>query len=239
MRAGDDAARPPGRMLVLIRHGESTANLEGRYAGWSDVALTQAGIEQARAAGRKLRQAGLEFDLCYTSVLKRATHSLWHCLDAMDRTWVPVVNSWRLNERHYGALQGLSKAETELAFGRDQVRLWRRGFGTRPPAAGDADRLGIQNDCRYGGLDPADIPGSESMQDTVVRLELLWDHAIAPSVASGRRVLVVAHGTTLRAFSRLLSGLRDEEVERMEVPNGAPFVYELDHELKTERVRRL
>jgi len=225
--------------LVLMRHGESTANLDGRYAGWSDVPLTDAGIEQARVAGRMLREAGLDFDLCFTSVLQRATLSLRYCLEAMDRSWLPTVHSWRLNERHYGALQGLSKAETEAAFGREQVRLWRRGFFTRPPAAGAEDRRRIQDDRRYLGLDSADIPWSESMHDSVVRLTPLWHDVIAPSVASGKRVLVVAHGTTLRAFTRLLSGLPEEEVEQIEVPNGRPIVYELDRELQTRGVRRM
>jgi 2,3-bisphosphoglycerate-dependent phosphoglycerate mutase len=222
-----------------MRHGESTANLDGTYAGWSDVSLTSAGIEQARAAGRLLKEEGLEFDLCFTSVLRRATHTVWHCLDAMDRTWLPVRTSWRLNERHYGALQGLDKAGTEATFGPQQVRSWRRGYTTRPPAAAPEARRASLADPRYATLDPADVPCSESMHDTVVRLRPLWEEAIAPGILRGERVLVVAHGTSLRALMKLLSDLREEEIEQVEIPNGVPTVYELDGSLRVVGVRPL
>lgn len=234
--AGNDARLQTGAAykLVLMRHGESTANLDGSYAGWMDVPLTATGIGQARSAGLMLRGACLDFDVCYTSVLKRATQTAWHCLDAMERTWLPVVHSWRLNERHYGALQGLSKAETESSFGKEQVRLWRRGYETRPPALAPADRRKIQDDPRYATLCPREIPLSESMRDAVLRVLPLWQDAIAPCVANGKRVLIVAHGTTIRAFAGLLGGLSEAEVERVEVPNGIPLVYELDAQLRPD-----
>jgi len=213
--------------LVLMRHGESTANLDGTFAGWLDVPLTATGVDQARTAGRVLREAGMEFDLCYTSVLKRAIRSAWHTLDAMDRCWLPMEGSWRLNERHYGALQGRSRADTVRAFGEKQVRSWRRSFDQRPPPL-SRDYVLAAHDRRYADI-PADaLPASESMQDTVTRLLPLWRERIEPQVAAGRRILVVAHGTTLRAFAVILGGMRPDEAEAVEIPNALPVVYRLD-----------
>lgn len=219
--------------LVLMRHGESTANLDDAFAGWLDVPLTATGVEQARAAGRVMRDCGLEFDICFTSVLQRATHSAWHCLDVMDRSWLPVERSWRLNERHYGALQGLSKAETAARYGTEQVRVWRRTFDTRPPALPCGDPS-TAHDLRYAALLPEQLPLSESMHDTVLRLRPLWEKYIAPQLASGQRPLIVAHGTTLRAFACTLGAMSGSEVEKLEVPNGAPIVYELDAQLRVQ-----
>lgn len=217
--------------LVLMRHGESTANLDGTFAGWLDVPLTAAGVEQAHAAGRALRGAGMEFDACYTSVLKRAIQSAWHTLEAMDRCWLPEERSWRLNERHYGALQGRSRADTVRAFGQEQVRSWRRSFDQRPPPLPQPDVLAA-HDRRYADIPAEAMPASESMQDTVTRLLPLWHERIAPQVAAGRRVLVVAHGTTLRAFAVILGGMRPDEAESVEIPNALPVVYGLDAGLR-------
>jgi 2,3-bisphosphoglycerate-dependent phosphoglycerate mutase len=216
-----------------MRHGESTANLDETFAGWLDVPLTATGVEQARAAGCAMREAGLEFDICFTSVLQRATHSAWHCLDAMDRTWLPVERSWRLNERHYGALQGLSKRETVARFGAEQVRAWRRTFETRPPAlmCGDAS---MAHDRRYASLAAGELPLSESMHDTVLRLLPLWEQGIAPLLASGGRPLVIAHGTTLRSFACMLGAMSGSELEKLELPNGMPIVFELDTQLRVQ-----
>ena len=218
--------------LVLMRHGESTANLDGSFAGWLDVPLTATGVAQARAAGHALREAGMEFDVCYTSVLKRSIHSAWHTLDAMDRCWLPVESSWRLNERHYGALQGRSRADTVQAFGPEQVRMWRRSFDQRPPPLA-RDDVATSFDRRYADVPGEALPASESMQDTVSRLEPLWRGRIAPQVAEGRRVLVVAHGTTLRAFAVILGGMEPGEAESVEIPNAQPVVHTLDAGLRS------
>ena len=176
--------------LVLIRHGESTWNLENRFTGWTDVDLTPTGIEQAKASGRLLRDEGWEFDLCYTSVLKRATRTLWHCLDEMDRTWLPVVHSWRLNERHYGALQGLNKAETARKFGDEQVLVWRRSYDVPPPALEPDDPRSERGDIRYAKLAPGEVPLTECLKDTVARVLPFWTEVMAPDIGSGERVLV-------------------------------------------------
>ena len=215
--------------LALMRHGESTANLDDSFAGWLDVPLTATGVDQARAAGRALRASGMEFDACCTSVLKRAIHSAWHTLEAMDRCWLPVERSWRLNERHYGALQGRNRADTIRAFGPEQVRSWRRSFDQRPPRSAPAD-LAAARDRRYADI-PA-LPDSESMQDTVTRLLPLWRERIGPQVAAGGRILVVAHGTTLRAFAVILGGMRPDDAEAVEIPNALPMVYRLDAGLR-------
>ena len=221
--------------LVLIRHGESTWNLENRFTGWTDVPLTGTGIEQARAAGRLLRQEGWDFDLCYTSVLKRATHTLWHCLDEMDRTWLPVVHSWRLNERHYGALQGLNKAETAKKFGDEQVLLWRRSYDVPPPALEPGDARSERGDIRYARLSPEQIPLTECLKDTVARVMPFWNESMAPAIRAGKRVLVAAHGNSIRALVKYLDGISDSDIVGLNIPNGIPLVYELDESLKPIR----
>ena len=221
--------------LVLIRHGESTWNLENRFTGWTDVDLTPTGVEQAKASGRLLKAEGYDFDLCYTSVLKRATHTLWHCLDQMDRTWLPVVHSWRLNERHYGALQGLNKAETAKKFGDEQVMLWRRSYDVPPPALEAGDPRSERGDVRYARLDPAQVPLTECLADTVVRVLPFWNESIAPAIRAGRRVLVAAHGNSIRALVKHLDGISDSDIVGLNIPNGIPLVYELDAQLKPLR----
>jgi 2,3-bisphosphoglycerate-dependent phosphoglycerate mutase len=221
--------------LVLIRHGESTWNLDNRFTGWTDVDLTPAGIEQAKTSGRLLRAQGWEFDLCYTSVLKRATRSLWHCLDEMDRTWLPVVHSWRLNERHYGALQGLNKAETARKFGDDQVLVWRRSYDVPPPALEPGDPRCERGDIRYAGLAPGQVPLTECLKDTVARVLPFWNESMAPAIRSGKQVLVAAHGNSIRALVKYLDGISDSDIVGLNIPNGIPLVYELDDGLKPIR----
>lgn len=221
--------------LVLIRHGESTWNLENRFTGWTDVPLTPTGIEQARNAGRLLREGGWEFDLAYTSVLKRATHTLWHCLDEMDRTWLPVVNSWRLNERHYGALQGLNKAETAKKFGDEQVLVWRRSYDTPPPALDVSDPRCERGDIRYAKLAPGQVPLTECLKDTVERVLPFWNESMAPAIRAGKRIVVAAHGNSIRALVKYLDGISDADIVGLNIPNGIPLVYELDADLKPLR----
>ena len=221
--------------LVLIRHGESTWNLENRFTGWTDVDLTPLGIEQAKTSGRLLREGGWEFDLCYTSVLKRATRTLWHCLDEMDRTWLPVVHSWRLNERHYGALQGLNKAETARKFGDEQVLVWRRSYDIPPPALTPDDPRCERADIRYARLKPGEVPLTESLKDVVARVLPFWNESIAPAIRAGRRVVVAAHGNSMRALVKYLDQVSDQEIVGLNIPNGIPLVYELDADLKPLR----
>ncbi len=221
--------------LVLIRHGESTWNLENRFTGWTDVDLTPTGVEQAKESGRLLRAEGYDFDLCYTSVLKRATRTLWHCLDEMDRTWLPVMHSWRLNERHYGALQGLNKAETARKFGDEQVMVWRRSYDTPPPALEPGDPRSERDDIRYARLDAAQIPLTECLADTVARVLPFWNESIAAAIKTGRRVLVSAHGNSIRALVKHLDGISDNDIVGLNIPNGIPLVYELDEHLKPLR----
>lgn len=211
--------------LVLLRHGQSEWNQDDRFAGWVDIPLTPLGVEQARKAGIFMRQHRLDFDACYTSVLKRATHTAWHCLDAMERTWLPTVHSWRLNERHYGALHGLSKLEMASQFGDEQVRRWRRSYSTRPPAASAEDCARFGADPRYAGVE---VPASESMADTVARLRPFWSQAIRPALNAGARTLVVAHGTSLRALIKILCNVSATEIASLEIPNGVPLVTEVD-----------
>jgi 2,3-bisphosphoglycerate-dependent phosphoglycerate mutase len=218
--------------LVLIRHGESTWNRENRFTGWTDVPLTDAGVEQARAAGRLLREAGYEFDVAYTSVLKRAIWTLWHGLDEMDRTWTPVLNDWRLNERHYGALQGLNKAETARQYGDEQVLIWRRSYDTPPPTLGADDPRGQRGDLRYAKLAPAQIPLTECLKDTVARVLPCWHERLAPAIREGQRILVSAHGNSMRALVKYLDGVSDADIVGLNIPNGIPLVYELDAELR-------
>ncbi len=221
--------------LVLIRHGESTWNLENRFTGWTDVPLTNTGVEQAKQAGRLLRDAGFDFDVAHTSVLKRAVWTLWHTLDQMDRTWLPVVHSWRLNERHYGALQGLNKAETAKKYGDEQVLVWRRSYDTPPPALEPSDARSERSDPRYARLKPEDVPLTECLKDTVARVMPYWNDALAPAIRAGKRLVVSAHGNSLRALVKYLDGIGDEQIVGLNIPNGIPLVYELDAGLKQIR----
>ena len=221
--------------IVLIRHGESTWNLENRFTGWTDVDLTPTGVEQAKAAGRLLKAEGYDFDLCFTSVLKRATRTLWHCLDELDRTWLPVVHSWRLNERHYGALQGLNKAETAKKFGDDQVLVWRRSYDTPPPPLEANDPRCERGDRRYAGLAPTEIPLTECLKDTVARVVPFWKDTLVPAIASGQRIVVAAHGNSIRALIKYLDGISDADIVGLNIPNGIPLVYELDASFKPIR----
>ncbi len=218
--------------LVLIRHGESTWNLENRFTGWTDVPLTDTGVAQARQAGQMLKAAGFEFDVAYTSLLKRAIWTLWHCLDAMDRTWVPVQNDWRLNERHYGALQGLNKAETARQYGDEQVLIWRRSYDTPPPVLAAADPRGQRDDLRYAGLVPTQIPLTECLKDTVDRVLPCWNERIAPAILSGQRLVIAAHGNSIRALVKYLDQVSDSDIVGVNIPNGVPLVYELDAQLR-------
>ena len=218
--------------FVLIRHGESIWNLENRFTGWADVDLTPTGIEQAQAAGRLLKAEGYEFDLAYTSVLKRAIHTLWHTLDAMDRQWLPVHNSWRLNERHYGALQGLNKAETAQKFGDEQVLVWRRSYDTPPPALEATDSRCERTDLRYAKLKPQDIPLTECLKDTVDRVIPFWTESMAPAIKAGKHIVVAAHGNSIRALIKYLDHVSNDDIVNLNIPNGIPLVYELDANLK-------
>ena len=218
--------------IVLIRHGESTWNLENRFTGWTDVDLTPTGVAQAQQAGQLLKAGGYEFDLAYTSVLKRAIWTLWHALDQMDRTWLPVVNDWRLNERHYGALQGLNKAETAKQYGDAQVLVWRRSYDTPPPALTAGDPRSERADLRYAALKPHDIPLTECLKDTVARVLPFWNQQVAPAVRAGQRLLIAAHGNSIRAIVKYLDGVSDDDIVGLNIPNGIPLVYELDAQLK-------
>jgi 2,3-bisphosphoglycerate-dependent phosphoglycerate mutase len=221
--------------LVLIRHGESTWNLENRFTGWADVDLTPTGVTQAIAAGKLLRSEGYDFDIAYTSMLKRATRTLWHTLDEMDRTWLPVVHSWRLNERHYGALQGLNKAETAKKYGDEQVLVWRRSYDTPPPAMEPGDERWEGKDPRYAKLKPGEAPLTECLKDTVARVLPFWTEAMAPAIRAGKRLVVVAHGNSIRALVKYLDNISDQDIVGLNIPNGIPLVYELDADLKPLR----
>ena len=221
--------------LVLIRHGESTWNLENRFTGWTDVDLTPTGVSQAMSAGKLLKAEGYEFDLAFTSVLKRAIHTLWYALDEMDCTWLPVVKDWRLNERHYGALQGLNKADMAKQYGDEQVLVWRRSYDTPPPALEPQDPRSERSDVRYAQLDPSQVPLTECLKDTVARVLPFWNESIAPAILSGKRVVVAAHGNSIRALIKYLDGISDDAIVGVNVPNGIPLVYELDANLKPIR----
>jgi 2,3-bisphosphoglycerate-dependent phosphoglycerate mutase len=218
--------------LVLIRHGESTWNLENRFTGWTDVPLTPTGVAQARQAGQLLREAGFEFDVAYTSVLKRAVWTLWHALDEMERTWLPVQHDWRLNERHYGALQGLNKADMARQYGDEQVLIWRRSYDTPPPALDANDPRSERSDLRYAKLAPGQVPLTECLKDTVARVLPCWNERIAPAMQAGQRVLIAAHGNSIRALVKMLDGISDADIVGLNIPNGVPLVYELDAALK-------
>ena len=218
--------------LVLLRHGESDWNRENRFTGWTDVDLSEAGVAEAHEAARLLREAGLGFDIAYTSVLRRAIRTLWIVLDDLDLMWIPVEKSWRLNERHYGALQGLNKAETAAEFGEQQVMIWRRSYATPPPALDPDDERFPGRDPRYASLAPDDLPRTEALRDTVTRFLPYWDGTIAPTVRSGRRVLIAAHGNSLRALVKHLDDVSDEEIVGLNIPTGVPLVYRLDDDLR-------
>jgi 2,3-bisphosphoglycerate-dependent phosphoglycerate mutase len=218
--------------LVLLRHGESDWNRENRFTGWTDVDLSQQGINEARAAGRLLKSEGYDFDVAYTSMLKRALRTLWIALDELDRMWLPVEKSWRLNERHYGALQGLNKAEMAAKYGEAQVLAWRRSYDTPPPALTPDDPRYEGRDRRYAGVE---VPLTESLKDTVARAVPYWQSSIAPALRAGKRVLVAAHGNSMRALVKHLDGISDEAIVKLNIPTGIPLVYELDESLKPLR----
>ncbi|TXL65397.1 2,3-diphosphoglycerate-dependent phosphoglycerate mutase [Zeimonas arvi] len=221
--------------LVLLRHGESQWNLENRFTGWTDVDLTPNGLREARRAGELLKAEGYDFDLAFTSVLKRAIRTLWTVLDEMDRMWLPIAHSWRLNERHYGALQGLDKAETAKKYGDEQVLVWRRAYAIAPEPLPPGDPREADADPRYVGLRPGEIPRTECLKDTVARVVPYWNEAIAPAIRSGKRVVVAAHGNSLRALVKHLDGIGDEEIVQLNIPTARPLVYELDDSLKPIR----
>ncbi len=221
--------------LVLIRHGESLWNLENRFTGWTDVELTATGVAQARAAGELLKSHGFEFDLGYTSLLKRAIHTIWQVLAGMDRSWLPVVHDWRLNERHYGALQGLDKAQTAQQFGDAQVWAWRRSYDIPPPPLTAEDARSERQDLRYAKLQPEQIPLTECLKDTFERVMPFWEDSIAPALRNGKRVLISAHGNSIRAMVKYLDGISDQDIVGLNIPNGMPLVYELDAQLRPIR----
>jgi len=223
------------RQVVLLRHGESVWNKENRFTGWTDVDLSDRGREEGQAAGRGLKEHGLTFDVAYTSVLKRAIRTLWLVLDEMDLMWISVHRDWRLNERHYGALQGLNKVETAQKFGETQVKRWRRSYDIRPPALEEKDPRHPRHDARYRELSQEEIPATECLQDTLTRFLPYWHDCIMPVVCSGKRVLIVAHGNSLRALVKYLDGVSDADIVELNIPTGIPLVYELDAALKPIR----
>ena len=218
--------------LVVVRHGESTWNKENRFTGWTDVDLSEKGKEEAKKAGEILKAEGFKFDLAYTSVLKRAIRTLWYILDEMDLMWIPVIRDWRLNERHYGALQGLNKAETAAKHGEEQVKIWRRSYDIQPPALEESDERFPGRDPRYGNLTADQLPKTECLKDTVARFLPLWKNEISSDIKSGKKVLVVAHGNSLRALVKYLDNIPDDEIVGLNIPTGIPLVYELDDDLK-------
>ena len=218
--------------VVLLRHGESVWNKENLFTGWTDVDLSEKGTEEAKEAGRVLKEQGYFFDIAYTSVLKRAIRTLWMALDEMDLMWIPVVRDWRLNERHYGALQGLNKAETAAKYGEQQVKVWRRSYDIQPPALEETDPRYPGHDPRYQGLPKNQVPLTECLKDTVARFLPCWHEVIAPAVRSGKRVLICAHGNSLRALVKYLDNIPDQEIVELNIPTGMPLVYELDDDLK-------
>jgi 2,3-bisphosphoglycerate-dependent phosphoglycerate mutase len=221
--------------VVLLRHGESTWNQENRFTGWTDVDLSERGLAEAKEAGRLLRDGGFVFDIAYTSVLKRAIKTLGIALDAMDQLWIPVTKSWKLNERHYGGLQGLNKAETAAKHGEAQTKIWRRSFDIAPPPLTIDDERHPSHDPRYKGLKPSELPLTESLKDTIARFLPYWHETIAPTIASGQRVLIAAHGNSLRALVKYLDNIPESEIVELNIPTGIPLVYELDAQLKALR----
>lgn len=218
--------------IVLLRHGESQWNKENRFTGWTDVNLTEKGEAEARSAGDLMKAEGFHFDVAFTSVLTRAVRTLWLALESMDMVWLPIINSWRLNERHYGALQGLNKAETAAQYGDEQVLIWRRSYDTQPPALTADDERYPGSDRRYADLPASDIPLTECLKDTVARFLPYWHDEIVPVIKAGKRVLIVAHGNSLRALIKYLDNVSDEEIVGLNIPTGVPLVYELDREFK-------
>jgi 2,3-bisphosphoglycerate-dependent phosphoglycerate mutase len=221
--------------LVLIRHGESTWSPENRFAGWTDVDLAPTGLAQAKTAGRLLKDKAYAFDVAYTSMLKRATRTLWHVLDEMDRSWLPVVHSWRLNERHYGALQGLNPTDAAERYGEKQVQIWCHRYDTPPPALDACDPRSARDDPRYAKLHPNQIPMTECLKDTVARVMPFWNEALAPAIRMGKRTLVAAHGNSIRALVKHLDEISDNNIVGLNIPHGIPLVYELDNGLKPIR----
>ena len=221
--------------MVLLRHGESTWNKENRFTGWTDVGLSPRGVEEAVEAGRTLRKDGYVFDVAYTSVLKRAIKTLWLALEELDLMHLPVHNSWRLNERHYGALQGLNKAEMAAKFGEDQVKIWRRSYDIRPPALEPGDERDPARDPRYAGLSRAEAPLTECLKDTVARVVPHWEQVIGPTIRSGKRIVIAAHGNSLRALVKHLDDVPETEITELNIPTGIPLVYELDERLEPIR----
>jgi len=217
--------------LVLVRHGQSIWNVENLFTGWTDVDLSDLGRREAREAGRLLIEEKLAVDIAFTSVLKRAIRTLWIMLDEMDRMWIPVERSWRLNERHYGALQGLDKAQTVARHGEQQVKIWRRSYDTPPPALAESDERHPRFDPRYASVDPSLLPGSESLKDTLARVQPFWKDRIAPELKAGRNVLVVAHGNSLRAMVKMLDEISESDIVELNIPTGVPLVYELNSHL--------
>jgi len=221
--------------LVLLRHGESVWNKENRFTGWTDVDLSEQGLEEAHAAGRLLKESGFVFDVAYTSVLKRAIRTLWITLDEMNLMWIPVHNSWRLNERHYGALQGLNKAEMATRFGDEQILIWRRSYDVPPPALEPGDERWPGRDPRYAALGPNELPTTECLKDTVARFLPHWNGTIGPAVKAGKRVIIAAHGNSIRALVKYLDNVSEQDIVGLNIPTGTPLVYELDDELKPLR----
>jgi 2,3-bisphosphoglycerate-dependent phosphoglycerate mutase len=217
--------------IVLLRHGESTWNKENRFTGWTDVDLSERGKKEAERSGRLLAEAGFTFDLCHTSMLRRAIRTLWIVLDTMDLMYIPVYHSWRLNERHYGALQGLDKRETTEKYGKEQVLLWRRGYAVRPPALAEDDPRHPRFDPRYTGMGQDALPATESLADTLARVVPYWKNTIAPEVKAGKRILIAAHGNSIRALVKYLDHVHDDEITGLNIPTGFPLVYELDDDL--------
>ena len=221
--------------VVLLRHGESVWNKENRFTGWTDVDLSEKGTDEAHRAGKALKEHNFVFDVAYTSVLKRAIRTLWIAMEEMDLMWIPVHNSWRLNERHYGALQGLNKSEMAAKFGEAQVHIWRRSYDTQPPALEPTDARNPASDPRYKGMNPADVPLTECLKDTVARFLPEWHGTIAPAIQSGKRVIIAAHGNSLRALVKYLDNIPDDKIVELNIPTGIPLVYELDATLKPIR----
>lgn len=223
------------KRLVLLRHGESIWNKENRFTGWTDIDLSEKGMEEAHKSGRTLKKEGYVFDVAFTSVLKRAIRTLWIALDEMDLMWIPVYNSWRLNEKHYGALQGLNKAEMAAKYGDEQVLIWRRSYDVRPPALEKTDKRHPANDPQYKALNKKDIPATECLKDTVTRFLPYWHETIAPAVKEGKRAIISAHGNSLRALVKYLDNISDDEILKLNIPTGIPLVYELEDNLKPIR----
>jgi 2,3-bisphosphoglycerate-dependent phosphoglycerate mutase len=221
--------------MVLLRHGQSTWNLENRFTGWTDVDLSEQGLKEAHEGGKLLREGGFRFDMAFTSVLKRAIRTLWIALDELDQMYIPIVNAWELNERHYGSLQGLNKAEMAEKFGKEQVLLWRRSYDVPPPALGLNDERHPRFDPRYAGVDAAVLPGCESLELTLLRVLPFWEKEIVPRLKQGEKILIAAHGNSLRALVKHLDNISNEEIVELNIPTGIPLVYELDDDLKPIR----